>query len=42
MFEVTARSEHTLTRESLRYLQLAQKTKAASIAIEDDEDVAPI
>jgi hypothetical protein len=42
MFEVTAGSEHTLTRESHRYLQLAQKKKAASLAIEDDEEVAPI
>lgn len=36
MFEVTAGSEHTLTRESQRYLALAQKKKAASF--EDDED----
>jgi len=35
MFEVTAGSEHTLTRESHRYLQLAQRMKSASIA--DDE-----
>lgn len=36
MFEVTAGSEHTLTRESHKYLQLAQRKKAASIALEDD------
>jgi formaldehyde-activating enzyme involved in methanogenesis len=36
MFEVTAGSEHTLTRESHRYLQLAQKKKAASMAMEDE------
>jgi tetratricopeptide (TPR) repeat protein len=36
MFEVTAGSEHTLTRESHRYLQLATKKKAESMALEDE------
>ncbi|KAH0790293.1 zinc finger MYND domain-containing protein 12-like [Histomonas meleagridis] len=38
MFEVTAGSEHTLTRESHRYLQLAQKKKASSDVIDEYED----
>ena len=36
MFDVTAGSEHTLTRESQRYLALAQKKK--SVSFDDDED----
>lgn len=39
MFEVTAGSEHTLTRESHRYLQLAQKKKKEESMVEDDDDV---
>jgi hypothetical protein len=38
MFEVTAGPERTLTRESHQCRQLAQKKKAASMAI---EEVAP-
>ncbi|EAY13403.1 MYND finger family protein [Trichomonas vaginalis G3] len=38
MFEVTAGSEHTLTRESHRYLQLAQKKKKEETMAEDDDD----
>ena len=38
MFELTAGSEHSLTRESHRYLQLAQREKAKSIALEDEEE----
>ena len=38
MFEVTAGSEHTLTRESHRYLQLAQKMKATSDVVDEYED----
>jgi tetratricopeptide (TPR) repeat protein len=37
MFEVTAGSEHTLTRDSHRYLQLAQRKKAASLEAAEDE-----
>ena len=40
MFEVTAGSEHTLTRESHRYLQLAQKKKkeeSRTLTGDDDE-----
>lgn len=37
MFEVTAGSEHSLTRESHKYVQLAQKKKAHELAM-DDED----
>ena len=38
MFELTAGSEHSLTRESHKYLQLAQRKKAAFMAMEEDED----
>jgi tetratricopeptide (TPR) repeat protein len=38
MFEVTAGSVHTLTRESHRYLQLAQRKKAETMAIDDEDE----
>ena len=38
MLEITAGSEHTLTRESNQYLQLAQKKKKEESMVDEDED----